>query len=206
MCSISVKDRDSMSLHVVMSGKLELICGNMFSGKTTELMRRIRRESSINRRCVVVSYIDDNRYTNESRISTHNGDGVRCLKVRFLSELSAETLEGYDTFFIDEGQFFADLYDSVKYMVEDCNKHIIVAGLDGDYKRGMFGDILRLVPLCDTIDKLTAYCNICNNGNAAPFTKKLDVCTAHDDGSSVIDIGTKDKYIPVCRYHYSFSQ
>ena len=82
------------------------------------------------------------------------------------------------------------------YLVDVKNKHVVVSGLDGDSFRSPFGDIIKLIPICDTVNKLTAYCNRCNNGTLAPFTKKLQ------RGNSVIDIGGSDKYIPVCRNHY----
>ena len=104
----------------------------------------------------------------------------------------------YDSFFIDEGQFFSDLFTTVLKLVDNYKKHVVVSGLDGDYLRNPFGDIIKLVPHCDRLDKLKAYCCKCNNGTSAPFTKK----TEKNKSTAVIDIGGNDKYVPVCRYHY----
>jgi thymidine kinase len=172
-------------------GRLELIIGNMFSGKSTELIRRINREKSINKKIIVINYLHDNRYSSNS-ISTHDLVKVNCVKVENLMELPYELLKEYDSIFIDEGQFFVDLYQFVTNFID---KHIVVSGLDGDSNQKPFGDILQLIPLCDTVDKLCAYCKICNDSTPAPFTKK--VC-----GSKCqVEIGGSDKYIPVCRKH-----
>jgi thymidine kinase len=178
-------------------GRLELIIGNMFSGKSTELIRRINREKSIHKKILVINFIDDNRYsTNE--VSTHDQTKIECLKLKKLSDLDKNIIKTYDSFFIDEGQFFIDLYQCVIQLVENYKKHFVVSGLDGDANRNIFGDVIKLIPICDTVDKLHAYCNKCNNGRIAPFTKKIN-----SSDSSVIDIGGTDKYIPVCRYHYN---
>jgi len=174
------------------NGRLELIIGNMFSGKSTELIRRINREKSIHKRILVINYIDDNRYDTNS-VASHDNVKVDCLKVK---ELNGIKDFEYDSFFIDEAQFFQDLYTTVLYLVDVKNKHVVISGLDGDAFRSPFGDIIKLIPICDTVDKLTAYCSKCNNGTLAPFTKKLK------RGNEVIDIGGSDKYIPVCRNHY----
>ena len=175
-------------------GKLELIIGNMFSGKTSELIRRINKEKSISKRILVINYIDDNRYGSKNEIISHDNLKVNCIKVKKLNEIL--NFDDYDSFFIDEGQFFEDIYSFVLLLVDVKNKHVIVSGLDGDSFRNPFGDIIKLIPLCDTVDKLTAYCNKCNNGVIAPFTKKIN------GNTDLIDIGGIDKYIPVCRYHY----
>jgi thymidine kinase len=178
------------------SGRLELIIGNMFSGKSSELIRRINRERSINKKILVINYLGDNRYSKDS-VSTHDLTKVKCLKLEKLMELKENFINGYDSFFIDEGQFFPDLYTFVKLAVEKCNKHVVVSGLDGDSNRNPFGDIIKLIPISDTVDKLTAYCIKCNNGTLAPFTKKISTNT------NLIDIGGIDKYLPVCRKHFN---
>jgi thymidine kinase len=176
-------------------GKLELIVGNMFSGKSTELIRRINRERSIQKRIVVINYISDNRYSSNS-ISTHDHTKYQCIKLEKLKDITDNMIELYDSFFIDEGQFFTDLYQVVLNLVDIHKKHVVISGLDGDSYRNPFGDLIKLIPIADTVDKLTAYCNKCNNGTIAPFTKKIS------NNTKLIDIGGSDKYIPVCRTHY----
>ena len=173
------------------AGRLELIVGNMFSGKSSELIRRI------NKKILVVNFIGDNRYSSNS-VSTHDNTKINSLKLEKLNDITENMIQQYDSFFIDEGQFFSDLYICVKKLVDTHNKHVVVSGLDGDASRNTFGELIKLIPICDTIDKLSAYCSKCNNGTLAPFSKKK----TPDARKGVIDIGGSDKYIPVCRFHY----
>ena len=174
------------------TGKLELIIGGMFSGKSTELIRRINKEKSINKKLLVINYAEDNRYSKDSVI-THDSVKVKCLKLLKLGEVM-QLYNQYESIFIDEAQFFPDLYDIVKILVDTHKKHVVIAGLDGDSNRKEFGDILKLIPISDSVDKLTAYCSKCNNGTIALFSKKII------DNGVKIDIG--NNYIPVCRNHY----
>ena len=182
------------------TGKLELIIGNMFSGKTSEFIRRINKLKSINTKILVINYISDNRYSTNSVVS-HDNLKINCLKLEKLSNITDNIIQQYDSFFIDEGQFFGDLYTCVVNLVENHHKHVVVSGLDGDNFRNPFGDMIKLIPLCDTVDKLTAYCSKCNNGTQAPFTKKK-IILSEKPNKNVIDIGGTDKYIAVCRFHY----
>ena len=193
-----------MNLHIK-QGKLDLIIGNMFSGKSTELIRRINNLSSINKKIIVINYLYDNRYSSDS-VSTHTSISVKCLKVEKLCSIKGEILNNCDYIFIDEGQFFSDLYDFVTYYTDVVNKHIIISGLDGDSNRKKFGQMLDLIPICDSVMKLQAYCINCSDGTYGPFTKKINSLDSLDNTNtntnSPIDIGGKEKYIPVCRYHY----
>ena len=182
----------------MMSGSLELIIGNMFSGKSTELIRRINREKSIGKNIVVINYIGDNRYSNDS-IATHDNVSIKSYKLKHLYDFPKDLIEQIDSFFIDEGQFFEDLYGFVNDLVDKYNKHVIVSGLDGDCNRKKFGFILDLIPICDSVTKLKAYCKKCNDGTYGAFTKKIKSGDTH---LQLIDIGSDDKYIPVCRNHY----
>ena len=179
----------------IYNGRLELIIGNMFSGKSSELIRRINREKSIQKKILVINFIGDNRYSTNS-IATHDNTKVNSLKLAKLSDIPVNMVKQYDSFFIDEAQFFPDLYTFVKNLVDIECKHVVVSGLDGDSNRQPFGDIIKLIPISDTVDKLTAYCIRCNNGTLGPFTKKIST------SESVVDIGGIDKYLPVCRKHY----
>jgi thymidine kinase len=180
-------------------GRLECIIGPMFSGKSTELIRRLHKEQSIKKRIIAINYIDDNRYSSKPVVATHSGLTVESLKVKRLNDIDVNLFNQYDSVFIDEAQFFSDLYDAVRMLVDTFDKHVVVAGLDGDMNRKPFGEIIQLIPICDSVDKLTAYCNKCNDGTCAPFTIRKDNSTRIGE---LIDIGHSDKYIPVCRLHY----
>ena len=182
-----------------MKGSLELIIGNMFSGKTSELIRRIKRAQFINDNILVVNYIDDNRYNSDNVITSHDNISFKSIKTRLLSDIPIDKINNSSSIFIDEAQFFDDLYEYVYTLVETYGKHVVVAGLDGDCNRSKFGYILDLVPICNTVDKYTAYCSVCKDGTPAPFTKKIFTNNIYPLD---IEVGGLDKYTPVCRTHF----
>jgi len=189
-------------------GKLELIIGNMFSGKTTELIRRINKLNILKKKYIVINYIDDNRYSHSTGeqeiVCTHNLTRINCIKLKNLMDYNIDNQCDYnidnqcDYIFIDEAQFFEDLYPFVKLMVDTHHKCVTVAGLSGDINRSEFGHILNLIPIADSVVKLNAFCTICNDGTEAPFTKKINESGIKE----IVDIGGADKYISVCRKHY----
>ena len=98
---------------------------------------------------------------------------------------------------IDEGQFFKDLYPFVTTWTDTLPIHIIVAGLDGDSDRRTFGDILKLVPYAEVVERLTAFCAVCKDGTSAIFSKYVA-----GKKDSQVEIGGTDRYLPVCRAHF----
>ena len=168
---------------------LNLIIGPMFSGKKTELLRIAKRLSSINLKVLLLNYHEDTRYST-TEMSTHDQSSLPCV---FVKDLLAVNYDDYDIVCINEAQFFGDLVQFCKNVLEK-NKSLYVCGLDGDYKQEKFGEILDLVPLSDSITKLHAFCTICKNGTPAHFTKRL--CKNEEQKL----IGTSE-YIPVCRNH-----
>ena len=97
--------------------------------------------------------------------------------------------------FVEEGQFFKDLYDFVVECADNYNKILIVSGLDGDYQRQPFGDMLKIIPHAETIKKLNAFCEVCGDGTLAGFTQRIV------DSKEQELIGVKE-YRAVCRKHY----
>ena len=176
--------------------KLNIIIGCMFSGKTSELMRECRRRLYNKQSVLAINYIDDTRYTTEDYIVSHNLEKIKCIRVKYLKEIPNEEILKVDFIFIDEGQFFSDLNEYVSKWCDEYKKNITVVGLDGDYKRQPFGQILDLIPKCDNIIKLKALCVMCNDDTDGLFTHRI---TKENDQ---ISIGV-DNYIPLCRYHYN---
>ncbi len=172
-----------------MTSELHLIIGPMFSGKTTELLKIAKRLSSINLKVLLINYHEDTRYSS-TEMKTHDNDGIPCKFINNL--LETEYLE-YDIICINEAQFFTNLVEFCKDVLKN-NKTIYVSGLDGDYKQEKFGEILDLIPFCDFVLKLKAFCKICQNGTLAPFTKRII------ESNEQKLIGTNE-YIPVCRKH-----
>lgn len=163
---------------------LELILGSMYSGKSTELMRRVNRLTSIGMRCLVVNH------TNDKRPGVQNHDGQRLAAVK-TSELLLVGTGQCDVVAIDEGQFFDNLRVAVLLMVGH-GKHVIVAGLNGDFQQQKFGEILDLVPHADDVTFKRALCARCRHpSRLASFTKRLD------DARDVVSVDST--HIAVCR-------
>lgn len=180
-------------------GTLDIIIGCMFSGKTTELLNRIRKALIICNNIVVVNHNLDNRYDKTGGyICSHDQQKIKALSCSNLKELLHNPdYKNSPIIFIDEAQFFSDLKSFVVHAVDVDNKWVTVCGLDGDFQRNKFGDILDLIPFADTVVKTSALCLKCCNGTKGLFSAKLK-----NQNQNQIDVGNEDKYIPVCRKHF----
>jgi len=178
-----------------MNGRLELIMGCMFSGKSTELIRRLKRYKAINKQVLVINSAKDTRST-EQVLKTHDGVTFNCMKTNNLNEIfKSKDFRNVEIIGIDEGQFFNGLYDFVIGSLK-LDKHVIVASLDGDSNQETFGETLSLIPIADEVDKLKAFCMECNDGTPAPFSKRI---TMQNEGQELV--GDNDFYKAVCRKH-----
>ncbi|XP_006635214.1 thymidine kinase, cytosolic [Lepisosteus oculatus] len=174
-----------------MRGQIQVIFGPMFSGKSTELMRRVRRFQIAQYKCLLVKYSKDNRYS-DSGVATHDRRTMEAVPASQLRDIYQLALD-CAVIGIDEGQFFPD---TVEFCEELANmgKTIIVAALDGTFQRKAFGNILNLVPLAESVVKLNAVCMECFR--EAAYTKRLGA------EKEVEVIGGADKYHAVCRACY----
>ena len=185
-------------------GSLDIITGPMFSGKSTELLRRLFIDVEMGYKILYVNHSDDTR--SDGPYSTHNplykeklehANGVEFVSSSLLSELNYDFISSFDVIGIDEGNFFEDLYDTVKLFVESYNMRVIVAGLSGSFERKKFGQILDLEPLSDSFTKLQSYCKHCmteyRRKRLAPFTHRVN------GGTQEKQVGGHGDYIPVCR-------
>jgi thymidine kinase len=105
-----------------------------------------------------------------------------------------EIIRNSDVILINEGQFFNNLYNIVNDMLKN-KKVVYICGLDGDFERKKFGEILDLIPLCDKVNKLTSLCSICKNGTSGIFSMRI----TNEKEQTVIG---SDNYLPVCRVCY----
>ena len=154
------------------NGYLELILGPMFSGKTTYLLSLYKQYKLTKMKTCVINYADDTRY-HSTMLSSHDKEMIECDNVIDLGKfLTDDVIESHDVFLINEGQFFDELYESVLTLVEKHNKIVHVGGLDGDFKRKPFGDMIKLIPICDKITK-KAICNVCADGTKAIFSHRI---------------------------------
>jgi len=174
------------------SGYLALYLGCMYAGKTSKLISIYEKNLAAGISTCVINYIEDKRY-HDNKMSTHDRKMISCLpvkKVYDVFETDTTLLDSTDAFIINEGQFFSDLYDVVKLLVNVHHKKVYVCGLDGDYKMKKFGQMLDLIPIADHVEKLHAVCSLCKA--PASFTKRL----TNETAQKVIG---SDNYIPVCR-------
>ncbi|KAK9715098.1 hypothetical protein RND81_06G143600 [Saponaria officinalis] len=183
------------------SGEVHVIVGPMFAGKTTTLLRRIQSERLKGRNVALIKSNKDTRYEHNS-VVTHDGDKYPCWPLQNLSsfrqEFGPSAYDELEVIGIDEAQFFEDLYDFCQRAADHDGKTVIVAGLDGDYLRRSFGSVLDIVPLADSVTKLTARCDVC--GKRANFTLRKTEETEKEL------IGGAEVYMPVCRQHYVSGQ
>jgi len=175
--------------------KLELIIGPMFSGKSTEIIRKSRKLKIINLNYIIIKSSIDTRYE-KNYIVSHDKEKESCIITSDLDNIDDNLVINCNTIIIDEGQFLKNLKKKVLYWVEKLNKNVIIAGLDGDYKRNPIGEILDLIPYADKCIKLSALCKYCNDGTPGIFSFRTS------NNSSQILVGSQDIYLPVCRKHY----
>lgn len=169
---------------------LELIIGSMYSGKSTELIRRVKRLKSIGMKCLVINHTNDTRVEG-GYIQTHDNEQLPAVKS---DDILLVNTRPYDMIAIDEGQFFKNLAVACRLMVK-AGKHVIVAGLNGDYQRHTFGEILELIPFADDVTFKRALCGKCRHpGRLAAFTQRL--------GKKTEKISVKCTYVAVCRLCY----
>jgi len=172
---------------------LKLILGCMYSGKTTEILRIVNSLKHINEIPIIIKPKIDDRYSSD-KISTHNKEKYDCITLNNLNEFKNPISSNY--IIIEEAQFFKDLLLFIIDQVELRKKNVIVVGLDGDSDRENFGEIHKLLPLCDDIVKLKAYCSLCKNGTPGIFSKRLS------NKKDKILVGSEGDYIAVCRKCY----
>lgn len=190
---------------------LEVILGSMYSGKSTRLVEIYKQCKFCNISVSVINHSIDDRY-DDKLLSTHDKVKIPCIKTERLMDLWIENLNLDDdipddprikekfkiamssVILINEGQFFPDLVDFVTTLLVN-NKQVYVCGLDGDFERKKFGQILDLIPLCDKVTKLTSLCSVCKNGTPGIFSMRL----TNEREQTVVG---SENYVPVCRVCY----
>ena len=170
-------------------GWIEVICGSMFSGKTEELIRRLKRARIANLKVRIFKPAIDVRYHPEHIVS-HDENMIQSIPVHSSSEILSQ-VDDIDVVGIDEAQFFDDGILDVCNQLANQNIRVIVAGLDMDYTGKPFGQIPALLAIGDYITKLHAICMVC--GNIANYSYRK---TTHD---SQVVLGEKNIYEPRCR-------
>lgn len=179
-------------------GYLHIISGSMFSGKTTRLIELFHEYNNKrgHNEILIFNHRIDKRYNKEAFITTHNLDKIVCNQIEHLNEIKTnQNYEHTSLIIIDEIQFFTDVKNMILEMVETDNKHVIIAGLLTDTDRNVFGNLIDLIPYADVYEQKYSKCYFCDI-NKGLFTLRKT------QSNCVVEVGSSDKYIPVCRDHY----
>ena len=174
-------------------GYLEIIIGPMFSGKTSELIRNYNEKISENKKVLAINYDKDVRY-GKNKIISHDKNCINSHNFNNLYKINNDLFDDIEWIYINEAQFFKNLKPWILHQINTTNKNFVLCGLDSDFKREKFGDILDLIPHSDKITKLYGKCHNCNKQSL--YTHRI----SHEEEQEVI--GTNN-YIPVCRDCYN---
>ena len=173
------------------SGAIEVICGSMFSGKTEELLRRIKRAQIARQKVQVFKPLIDNRYSAD-HVQSHDANKVLSRPVEKARDILKLVEDTTRIVGIDEAQFFDDLVVEVAQKLANRGVRVICAGLDMDFRGQPFGPMPRLLAVAESVTKLSAVCMVC--GDAASRSQR----TSAD--SSRIAVGAKEMYEARCRF------
>ena len=180
-------------------GRLEVITGPMFCGKTDELLRRLRRAIIAKQKIQVFKPGFDIRYSNE-KVTSHAGNEYNAYPVENISEVPTLLLDDVTLVAIDEAQFFGEKIIDVIQALVNKGIRVIVAGLDMDFRGEPFGQMPVLLAQAEIVDKLHAICMVC--GEEATRTQRLvDGNPAYYDDPIII-VGASEMYEARCRIHH----
>jgi thymidine kinase len=185
---VNISRRTTFSTRVK-NAKIKVICGPMFSGKTTQLLKAVNEHRAAGDKVFVFKPKMDDRYAEEAVVS-HDKRQTQAFPVA----KSVEILDYYtnaDVVAIDEVQFFDDKIIDVCQKITKAGKTVIVAGLDMDYLGRPFGSMPALLTVADEIKKLNSVCTFCSG--RARFSHRIS------EDNAVVVLGEKDKYVPLCR-------
>ena len=180
-------------------GRIEVICGSMFSGKSEELIRRVRRAEIARQRVAVFKPLLDDRY-DRRQVASHDGARVEAVPVRESADILAQLPDGVTVAAIDEAQFLDAGIVDVAQALAGRGVRVIVAGLDMDFRGEPFGAMPRVMALAETVDKLQAICMVC--GAPASRTQRLVNGRPAAYTDPIILIGAQEAYEARCREHH----
>jgi thymidine kinase len=175
--------------HSQQAGWIEVVCGSMFSGKTEELIRRLKRAKIANMHVGIFKPFIDIRY-HSGKIVSHDENTINAIPVKGSNEILADT-EPYNVVGIDEAQFFDEEIVTVCESLANAGKRVIVAGLDMDYTGKPFGPMPALLSVANFVTKLHAVCIKC--GGIASYSHRIS------SNTDQVVLGEKDHYEARCR-------
>jgi thymidine kinase len=175
---------------------LDLYLGSMFSGKSSAVIAALRRKAVVGIHTMCITHSADTRYK-ENAIASHSGESYPATAVSELMPLlKSDEFRSSMYIIIEEANFFPDLKQFALIAVEVLRKHVLCVGLDGDYERKPFGQLLDLIPYADEIKKFKALCSACRDGTEACFTDRISEATDQ------LVVGGAEKYQALCRLHF----
>ena len=183
------------------SGWIEVICGVMFSGKSEELIRRVRRAIIARHKVQVFKSHLDERYAGIYHISSHDGRTVQAIPVDTPEQIAREVAEDTQVVAIDEAQFLAASIVPLATSLANAGKRVIVAGTDTDFRGEPFGAMPQLLAVAEVVDKLHAICVQC--GNPASRNQRLIAGRPARYDSPTIMVGSAETYEARCRACHS---
>lgn len=181
------------SENTIKSGCVEVICGSMFSGKTEELIRRLKRAQFANQKIAIFKPTIDNRYSDVDVVS-HDLHSIKSTPVTSPVKM-LEVDDDVQVVGIDEAQFFDASLVEVVQTLANKGVRVIIAGLDTDYLGKPFGPMPALMAIAEDVQKVHAICVKC--GNLANHSHRLSSSTR------LVELGEKDIYEPLCRHCYN---
>jgi thymidine kinase len=180
-------------------GSVEVVCGSMFSGKTDELIRRLRRARIARQKVQVFKPALDTRFA-VTKVTSHTGTDFDATPVRSAADIPSQIESGTTVVAIDEAQFFDDEILRVVQRLADDGMRVIIAGLDTDFRGEPFGPMPTLMAQAEVVDKLHAICMVC--GEPATRTQRLINGRPARYLDPVVVVGASELYEARCRAHH----
>jgi len=181
------------------TGSIEVVTGSMFSGKTDELIRRLRRARIARQKVQVFKPIIDNRYSVE-KVTSHAGNEFDAQPIESSREVFANLSSDTSVVGIDEAQFFDEGIVEVAGQLAERGIRVIVAGLDTDFRGEPFGLMPVFMAIAERVDKLQAICMVC--GDSASRTQRLVNGKPARYSDPVVIVGASEMYEARCRQHH----
>jgi len=180
---------ESQINHPMQNGSIEVICGSMFSGKTEELLRRVKRAKFSKLTIAVFKPQVDKRYDNQKVVS-HDDNTIEAISIKSAKDI-LKLIDQVQVVAVDEAQFFDSELVSVCAELANSGIRVIIAGLDMDFLGNPFGIMPKLLAIAEHITKVHAICTDCCSIANHSFRKNTD--------KNLIQIGEKEEYKPLCR-------
>jgi len=175
-------------------GWIEVVCGSMFSGKTEELLRRLKRAQIAKQKVQIFKPVIDDRYSVD-HVQSHDSNRMESRPIEKARDILKLVDDNTRVVGIDEAQFFDDSVIDVAQKLAYRGVHVIIAGLDMDYRGIPFGPMPKLLAIAEEVTKLSAVCVVC--GSPASRTQRIAGAT---DPESRVMVGAKDLYEARCRF------